>query len=368
MPTRMVVEISNAEQARLRRELRRARWGGWLVLHVLLLLAQQRSPTDIAAWLLCSRTTVYTAAALWRTGRRPWERAGADGGTPAGLTPDRARSLRALLRQAPAALGWTRTRWSCATLAASLTARRGWAVSAETVRRWLHALDWCGKRAKHVARNDDPARAAKLARILFAFRRRGARQALLFADEMDLALLAKPGYQWMPRGEQVQVWTPGKNEKRYVAAAWDARTGRVRHCTWCRKRTGLFLDLLDAVHRAYPARRWDQVTIVVDNDKVHTAKAVERWLAAHPRVELLFLPTYCPQANPIERVFGDAHDKVTRNHQRKRLRDLVADVERHFARNGPWRYELGSVYETPDVQVEYRQLLRADVQATTKAA
>ena len=50
------------------------------------------------------------------------------------------------------------------------------------------------------------------------------------------------------------------------------------------------------------------------------------WLKQHPRIELVYLPTYCPKANPIERAFGDVHDKCTRNHQRKRLRDLVADV------------------------------------------
>lgn len=44
------------------------------------------------------------------------------------------------------------------------------------------------------------------------------------------------------------------------------------------------------------------------------------------------------------------------NHCRKRIRDLLGDVARHFRRNGPWRYELGSVYETPDVQAEYRKL------------
>src|SRR5215204_774381 len=33
--------------------------------------------------------------------------------------------------------------------------------------------------------------------------------------------------------------------------------------------------------------------------------------AAHPRSELLSLPTYWPRANPIERAFGDVHDKCT---------------------------------------------------------
>jgi hypothetical protein len=59
VPTRIVIDIPAEEQARLLTQLRRARWGGWLVLHILLLLAQQRSPTDIADWLLCSRSTVY---------------------------------------------------------------------------------------------------------------------------------------------------------------------------------------------------------------------------------------------------------------------------------------------------------------------
>jgi DDE superfamily endonuclease len=34
--------------------------------------------------------------------------------------------------------------------------------------------------------------------------------------------------------------------------------------------------------------------VVVDNYKIHKAQAVQRWLAAHPRLELVFLPTYCP--------------------------------------------------------------------------
>ena len=59
------------------------------------------------------------------------------------------------------------------------------------------------------------------------------------------------------------------------------------------------------------------------------------------------MPTYCPRANPIERAFGDVHDYCTRNHQRKRLPDLVADVEDHVHLNGPWRYQLSDLYYEP---------------------
>jgi putative transposase len=298
--------------------LRRARWGGWLALHILLLLAQQRSPTAIADWLLCSRSTVYAAAWAWQQGCRPWE---TTSGLSAGLTPTRQRSLLALLRKAPSVYGWCRTRWSCAALAETLGQRRGWRVSAETVRRWLHALGWRWKRTKLAAKDNDPDRVPKLARIRLLWECLSPRQALLFADELDIHLLPKSGYQWMKKGTQVEVMTPGKNEKRYLAGAWDGRTGQVHHRVWARKTNGLFRDLLEAVETAYPARR----------------------------VELVFLPTYCPKANPIERLFGDTHDKVTRNHTRKQIWRLVEDVKRHLARNGPWRYRLSEIYFTAEV-------------------
>jgi len=181
------------------------------------------------------------------------------------------------------------------------------------------------------------------------------REALLFADELDIHLLPKTGYQWMPKGTQVEVRTPGKNEKRYLAGAWDIRTGKVHPCFGKRKTNQLFRNLLDRIEIRYPARWYDRIYVVVDNYRIHHAKPVQTWLAAHPRFQLLWLPTYCPRANPIERIFGDTHDKVTRNHKRKRLRDLVADVERHLEHNGPWPYQLSTLYQEPEVTAALKQ-------------
>ncbi len=64
------------------------------------------------------------------------------------LLPTLRRSLLALLKATPRAYGWGRTRWSCATLALTLQAKRGITVSAETMRRWLHEFGWVWKRVK----------------------------------------------------------------------------------------------------------------------------------------------------------------------------------------------------------------------------
>ena len=50
----------------------------------------------------------------------------------------------------------------------------------------------------------------------------------------------------------------------------------------------------------------------------------------------------------MERALGDVHDKCTRNHTRKRLREVLKDVQRHLRENGPWRYTLSKLYDEPD--------------------
>jgi hypothetical protein len=80
---------------------------------------------------------------------------------------------------------------------------------------------------------------------------------------------------------------------------------------------------------------------------------------------LLYLPTYCPRANPIERAFGDVHDKCTRNHTRKQIWQLVQDVKRHLLWNGPWTYALSHLYYTPEVTAAV-ETLRATQSAPTE--
>jgi transposase len=364
VPASTIIELSCSEQEQLLFELRRARYGYLLALHILLLCAAGYTPTQIAAVLFCSRSSVYRVVKAYRAGSLDCL---ADAERPhraCSLTPSLHRSLLALLNKAPAVFGWCRTRWSCATLAAQLQAQRRVDVSAATLRRWLHQIGWAWKRAKLVARDDDPERVSKLARIRFRFEDLAQKAALVFADELDIHLLPKVGYQWIAKGEVVEIVTPGQNQKRYLAAALDHLNGHVTSCVGERKTALLFMELLKALDRSYPAATYQRLYVVVDNFRIHKAKAVVQWLATHRRIELLYLPTYCPKANPIERVFWEVHDKCTRNHRRKKIDQLVGDVEQHLQVNGPWPYKLSEIYYTAEVtaaveKLEKEQLLKA---------
>ena len=353
MPDTTLLDIPAEEQAQMLAALRRARYGYLLALHVLLLCAAGRNPTDIAVFLFCSRSSVYRIVRLYRA-RKLGFTVDPEGQLRAPvrttvLMPWMRCSLRALLKAPPRAYGWCRTRWSCATLAAQLQAKHGLEVSAWTVRRWLHAMGWVWKRAKLRAKDHDPQRVERLARIRWHTEQLQADEVMVFADELDIHLLPKVGAAWMPKGSQEEVMTPGQNEKHYLAGALNLATGKLLYCLGPRKTNALFRDLLTLLDHTYPARGVRRIYVVVDNYKIHQAKAVNQWLATHPRFALLWLPTYCPRANPIERAFGDVHDKCTRNHKRKRLRDVIGDIERHLDQNGPWLYKLSRVYDAPEV-------------------
>ena len=360
MPSTTLLEIPPEEQAQMRAVLRRARYGYLLAFHIILLCAAGRNPTEIAAFLFCSRSSVYRIVRAYRTGslgiRVDQEGRLSIAVQTSILVPWLTRSLGAMLKKAPRAYGWCRTRWSCATLAATLQAKHGSKVSAETVRRWLHELGWVWKRAKLVAKDDDPHRIERLARIRFQSEHLQAHEMMVFADELDIHLLPKVGAAWMPQGTQEEVMTPGKNEKYYLAGALHLATGKLLYCLGPRKNNGLFRDLLSLLDTTYPAPGVTHLYVVADNYCMHKAKAVEQWLAKHPRFTLLWLPTYCPRANPIERVFGDVHDKCTRNHKRKRLRDVVQDVEWHVQANGPWQYKLSQLYQDPEVTAAVKHM------------
>ena len=276
------------------------------------------------------------------------------------------RALLALLKTPPRAYGGCRTRWSGASLALTRPTTRGMPVSAETMRRWLHTLGWVWKRATRVAKDDNPQRIDRLARIRYVFPQLKSREIMLLADERDSHLWPTVGGAWMPKGTPLEVMMPGQNQTHNLAGALELTTGTRHHCLGPRKTHALFRDLLTGLDARDPVERYTRLDVVVDHDKIHQAKAVEDWLAAHPQLPLLCWPTYGPRANPIERALGDVHDCCRRNHQRPRLPDRVADVAEPLELNAPWQYQRSELDDEPAVTVAVEKIA-AEEQANAAA-
>ena len=150
-------------------------------------------------------------------------------------------------------------------------------------------------------------------------------EVLVHVDEVDIHLNPKIGRDWMLPGTQRLIVTPGQNEKRYLAGAYDPAQKRLVYVEGDQKASWLFLNLLRALLDAY---RWARkIHLILDNYIIHKSRIVQAWLAANGvKFQLHFQPPYCPEANKIERLWKDLHDNVTRNHQHPTMAGLMRAV------------------------------------------
>ncbi len=160
-------------------------------------------------------------------------------------------------------------------------------------------------------------------------RRPKPREAVVFADEVDIHLNPKIGRDWILPGRRRYVLTPGRNAKRYIAGAYDPVRERMIYVTGDAKASWLFLNLLRALQQAY---RWARrIHVILDNYVIHKSVLVQAALRRMPKIRLQFLPPYCPNDNKIERVWLDLHANVTRNHRCRTLQDLMTEVHHYLA-------------------------------------
>jgi transposase len=154
----------------------------------------------------------------------------------------------------------------------------------------------------------------------------------LYEDEVDIHLNPKIGPDYMLRVTQKTVMTPGKNVKRYLAGALNAITGELSWVEGERKTSTLFLVLLwHLLKEVYPTAK--RIYVILDNYRIHSSRQVELALAnTEGRIQLCFLPPYCPDHNRIERVWRDLHENVTRNHRCRTIGKLMGEVRRYLRR------------------------------------
>lgn len=241
------------------------------------------------------------------------------------------RVLTRLLGCTPEDFGWERPTWTRELLCLQMKLEGFPTVAVCTMGRALSRIGARLGTPKPVVLCPWPR--DRKQRVLAAIRRlearASAREPVLYSDEVDVHLNPKIGRDWMLRGQQRRILTPGKNQKFYLAGALDVRSGRLHTTGAASKNAALFCQLLWLLASRY--RRAKRVHLVVDNYGIHSARLTRETLAAlGGRIVLHFLPPYCPDFNRIERVWQDFHANVTRNHRCKNMNQLLDNARRYL--------------------------------------
>jgi len=105
-------------------------------------------------------------------------------------------------------------------------------------------------------------------------------------------------------------------------AALDVKTGKVQGKTATRHTSSEFIAFLSEVVKR--TRGAKAIHIVLDNLSGHKTKAVEQFLAEHPKVHFHFTPTYPSWLNQVELWFA----KIQRDLLARGIFTSVADLAR----------------------------------------
>lgn len=330
---KIVLKVRYSVKERLLKALGRCRSAGTRLRYLMIVnVINGRSTRQTAEVLNVHHTTVGRVVQRFR---RYGEAGLHDGRVDNGhdkLSEDFLQRLHCIVSHSPDLYGWRRPTWTRELLIETMVRLTGVRIHPTTMSRALALIKARRGRPKPIVGCPWPkaAKTRRLRQLQSLIATLPRRERVFYEDEVDIHLNPKIGLDWMVSGQQKQVLTPGKNEKRYLAGALDVRTGVVIWVEGERKTSYLFLELLDRLRRDYPKARC--LHLILDNYRVHRSDIVYAALNGYlaGKVKLHFLPPYCPDDNKIERVWEDLHAEVTRNHRQPNMNRLMQAVRYHL--------------------------------------
>ena len=286
---------------------------------IILMAAEGQSNTAIAAQLRLSKPTV----GLWRQRFVAQRVQGLyDELRPGGPRTIDDEQIAALIRRTLKTKPKDGTHWTCRSLAAETR------LSKSTVQRVWRAFGLQPHRQKHFKLSTDPFFVEKVRDIVGLYLNPPDHAIVLAVDEKSQIQALDRTQPLLPLGlGYVEGVTHGyiRHGTTTLFAALNIASGHVFSQCTRRHRHQEFLQFLRHIEASVPPAL--DVHLIVDNYATHKHGKVRRWLAARPRFQVHYTPTYASWLNQVEIWFSIITQRAIRRGTFRSVRDLVARID-----------------------------------------
>jgi transposase len=161
----------------------------------------------------------------------------------------------------------------------------------------------------------DPDYASKVRRL-----HRCLRDAARHPDTVVALFLDEFGYQRWPEvaptwgGEAAVAQRAGNNQQWRTIGALNALTGQVNYLDGYIVGRQQVIQFYARLNRSYP-KKVGLIYVIQDNWNIHTHPDVLSALAEYPRIQPVWLPTYAPWLNPIEKLWRWLRQDILKMHR-----------------------------------------------------
>ena len=135
---------------------------------------------------------------------------------------------------------------------------------------------------------------------------------------------SQPAFPMMPGMPEKRTHDYVRNGTTSLFAAFNTADGTVISSLHRRHRSIEFKKFLAKIDAEVPADL--DVHLICDNYGTHKTPAVKTWLAAHPRFQMHFTPTYSSWLNQVERLFAFVTEDLLQRSHHNSVQQLEADI------------------------------------------
>lgn len=168
-----------------------------------------------------------------------------------------------------------------------------------------------------------------------------------WADETGVSNQANYGRSFAPEGETPVIPRPAKRFTQSMISSV-TNQGKLRFMIYDGAlNVAIFLMFLGRLIRDTDRKLF----VIVDNLRVHKAKAVMAWVAEHAdQIELFYLPPYAPERNPDEYVNNDVKQAMGRRSTPMDKTAMKAQLKSHMRGLQRRPHKVRSFFQAPDVR------------------
>ena len=134
----------------------------------------------------------------------------------------------------------------------------------------------------------------------------------MFEDEFSLSNTATLTYSWGIKGKQPVINCKQRQRERQTTfGSLNILTGQIVINFADKGNYQSFKKHLKKILRVYAKAK--KIILVVDNVRYHHAILLSNFIKRTSKIEIMYLPPYSPELNPIERVWWFMRKSITHN-------------------------------------------------------
>jgi len=166
-------------------------------------------------------------------------------------------------------------------------------------------------------------------------------EAVFFMDAVHPSHNSMPAYGWMRKGEETELKSNSGRQRLNIHGAMNAETYEVIPLiSESNVNTESTIQLLEYLEKLYPHAA--TIYVILDNAKYHYSNAVKEWEESS-RVKLVFLPSYSPELNLIERLWRIFKKNVLYNRFFETFKEFKKACIDFFANQNDYYDEIVSI-------------------------